>query len=99
MRLEAEAKNSSEKERMREVKGAEMRSVWGGGGFQQSFRALSVRGVVGCGNGRRESDRCKLCQRCCLFGPGGWNRWRWTGCLESFPGIVLGSPFYEWLKI
>ena len=27
MRLEAEAKNSSEKERMREVKGAEMRSV------------------------------------------------------------------------
>ena len=45
VRLEAEAKNSSEKERMREVKGAEMRSVEVF--FQQWFRAVSVRGPVG----------------------------------------------------
>ena len=41
VRLEAEAKNSSEKERMREVKGAEIRSV----DFlvlQQWFRAISA---------------------------------------------------------
>ena len=36
MRLEAEAKNSSEKERMREVNGAEMRSV----GLYFSFSAF-----------------------------------------------------------
>ena len=45
VRLEAEAKNSSEKERMREVKEAEMRSV--GICFQKWFRALSERGAVG----------------------------------------------------
>jgi len=49
MRLEAEAKNSSEKERMRELRAAEMRSV------------LTVRrGVdeVGGGNAWGEGYRC-----------------------------------------
>lgn len=100
MRLEAEAKNSSEKERMREVRGAETRSA----NCQQWFRAAGVNGAIdqgvakGCKPlemGRRELYQYMWCRRCCLFGPTGWNRWGRTGCPEWFRGRVLVSPFFR----
>ena len=45
VRLEAEAKNSSEKERMREVKGAEIRSVYFFFFFSNGFGRLVCGGL------------------------------------------------------
>lgn len=105
MRLEAEAKNSSEKERMREVRGAEMRSVilsalvlgswcvWeyrpGRDIWQEVEPLLEME--------RRELYQCMWCRGCDLFGLAGWNRLGWTGRPESFRGRVLGFPFLSGL--
>lgn len=100
MRLEAEAKNSSENERMRDDKCAEIRSIHD---RQQCFEAAGMLGTIDQGllrGGALELEmrgvyQCMWHRRCCLFDSAEWSPWWWTECPESFQGRVLGFPLFE----